>query len=74
MEENKGILLKTGTNELEVVEFSVGNNSFGINVIKVKEIINPIPITLIPRAHPNVEGIIELRVVKYYLSSMWQMP
>ncbi|WP_077211347.1 chemotaxis protein [Bacillus dakarensis] len=61
MEGNKGILLESGTNELEIVEFSIGNNKFGINVIKVKEIINPINVTHIPHSHPNVEGIIELR-------------
>lgn len=59
--ENKGILLESGTNELEIVEFGIGKNKFGINVIKVKEIINPAPIIPIPHAHPNVEGIIELR-------------
>lgn len=61
MESNKGILLESGTNELEIVEFSIGKNKFGINVIKVKEIINPVEVTKIPHAHPNVEGIIELR-------------
>ncbi|CAM5188693.1 Two-component system chemotaxis response regulator CheV OS=Ureibacillus acetophenoni OX=614649 GN=SAMN05877842_101290 PE=4 SV=1 [Ureibacillus acetophenoni] len=59
--EPKGILLETGTNELEIVEFHVANNHFGINVIKVKEIIQPIPVTFIPHAHPHVEGIIQLR-------------
>lgn len=61
MEENKGILLESGTNELEIVEFGIGNNKFGINVIKVKEIINPVPVVPIPHSHPHVEGIIELR-------------
>src|ERR1041384_6387077 len=61
MENNKGILLETGTNELEIVEFGIGQNHFGINVIKVREIINPVKITPVPHAHPNVEGIIELR-------------
>ncbi|PYF06485.1 two-component system chemotaxis response regulator CheV [Ureibacillus chungkukjangi] len=59
--EHKGILLESGTNELEIVEFEVANNKFGINVIKVKEIIQPIPVTFIPHAHPHVEGIIQLR-------------
>ena len=59
--EQKGILLESGTNELEIVEFQVANNKFGINVIKVKEIIQPIPVTFIPHAHPHVEGIIQLR-------------
>lgn len=61
MEGNKGILLESGTNELEIVEFGIGQNKFGINVIKVKEIINPVAIVPIPNAHKNVEGIIELR-------------
>ncbi|MGN4126447.1 chemotaxis protein [Lysinibacillus sphaericus] len=59
--EHKGILLESGTNELEIVEFEVANNKFGINVIKVKEIIQPIQVTFIPHAHPHVEGIIQLR-------------
>lgn len=59
--DHKGILLESGTNELEIVEFEVGNNKFGINVIKVKEIIQPMPVTFIPHAHPHVEGIIQLR-------------
>lgn len=61
MEDKKGILLESGTNELEVVEFGIGSNKFGINVIKVKEIMIPVPITKVPHSHKNVEGIIELR-------------
>ncbi len=61
MSNQQGILLESGTNELEIVEFQVGESSFGINVIKVKEIIQPIPVTFIPLAHPHVEGIIQLR-------------
>lgn len=61
LENNKGILLESGTNELEIVEFEVANNKFGINVIKVKEIIQPISVTFIPHVHPHVEGIIQLR-------------
>jgi len=55
------ILLESGTNELEVVTFHVGSGSFGINVLKVREIIVPLPITDTPNAHPNVEGVIRLR-------------
>jgi len=61
MNDQKGILLESGTNELEIVEFQVGQNKFGINVIKVKEIIQPIAITFIPHAHSHVEGIVQLR-------------
>ena len=61
MDKNQGILLESGTNELEIVEFGVGKNRFGINVIKVKEILNPQPVTKIPHSHSAVEGIIEIR-------------
>jgi two-component system, chemotaxis family, chemotaxis protein CheV len=57
----KGVLLESGTNELEIVEFNVANNKFGINVIKVREIINPIPVVSIPHSHKDIEGIIEIR-------------
>lgn len=55
------ILLETGTNELEIIEFEIQNRKFGINVIKVKEIILPLPLTPIPHAHPYIEGIVQLR-------------
>ncbi|RWZ60781.1 chemotaxis signal transduction protein CheV [Halobacillus fulvus] len=61
MDKQKGILLESGTNELEIVEFGIGKNRFGINVIKVKEILHPQPVTKIPHSHPSVEGIIEIR-------------
>lgn len=60
-EQQKGILLESGTNELEIVEFGIGEHKFGINVIKVKEIINQVRITGVPQTHHHVEGIIELR-------------
>lgn len=51
------ILLESGTNELEVLEFSVGGNFYGINVAKVKEILTMQPITPIPNSHPCIEGM-----------------
>ncbi|WP_432442791.1 chemotaxis protein [Mesobacillus selenatarsenatis] len=58
---DSSILLESGTNELEIVEFGIGQNKFAINVMKVKEILNPVPVVVIPNAHPYVEGIMELR-------------
>lgn len=60
-EEHKGILLESGTNELEVIMFNIGTGTFGINVMKVREIIQPMNVTLMPHTHPHVEGIIRLR-------------
>lgn len=51
------ILLENGTNELEVLEFTLDGNSFGINVAKIKEIINYQPVTPVPNSHPSIEGI-----------------
>lgn len=51
------ILLENGTNELEVLEFIVDGNSYGINVAKIREIISYAPVTPVPNAHPSVEGI-----------------
>ncbi|HLS65393.1 MAG TPA: chemotaxis protein [Pseudogracilibacillus sp.] len=55
------ILLESGTNELEVIMFEVDQGVFGINVLKVREIINAVEVTAIPNAHENVEGVIRLR-------------
>ena len=51
------ILLENGTNELEVLEFTLAGNSYGINVAKIREIITYQPVTPIPNSHPSIEGI-----------------
>ncbi len=51
------ILLENGTNELEILEFKLGDNSYGINVAKITEIINYQPVTPVPNSHPSIEGI-----------------
>ena len=51
------ILLESGTNELEILEFVVGKNHYGINVAKIREILPYKKPTPIPNSHPCVEGI-----------------
>lgn len=51
------ILLESGTNELEVLEFALGENHYGINVAKIREILQYQAVTPVPSAHPSVEGI-----------------
>ena len=51
------ILLENGTNELEILEFTLDGNSYGINVAKIREIINYTTVTPVPNAHPSIEGI-----------------
>ncbi|MFZ5351257.1 MAG: chemotaxis protein [Bacillota bacterium] len=61
MEKNKGILLESGTNELEIVEFTIGDNTFGINVAKVREIMQYSKVTAVPNSHPCIKGIFKPR-------------
>ena len=65
MIENKKneILLESGTNELELMEFTVAGQHFGINVAKVDEIIKygVYPVTPMPNSNPFVEGVFRPR-------------
>ena len=51
------ILLDSGTNELEILVFKLGENSYGINVAKIREIINYTEVTPVPNSHPSIEGL-----------------
>lgn len=65
------ILLQSDTNELEFVEMCISEikeddkeytRYYGINVAKIKEIINtPDVITEVPNSHPALEGIMNIR-------------
>lgn len=71
------ILLENGTNELEVLEFTVKGRSYGINVAKVREIIGYQPVTPVPNAHPFVEGIFmprDMVITAVNLSKVLGMP
>ena len=62
MEDNKqGILLESGTNEIEIMKFTIGGNLYGINVAKVREIMISAPVKPMPMAHQAVEGIFKPR-------------
>jgi two-component system chemotaxis response regulator CheV len=61
-----GILLETGTNELEILEFHIDTDaerhSFGVNVAKVMEVIESPRLEPQPgAAHPSFRGLIPLR-------------
>ena len=59
--EKEGILLESGTNEIEIMKFTIGGNLYGINVAKVREIMISAPVKPMPHAHPAVEGIFKPR-------------
>ena len=61
-EKNKtGILLESGTNEIEIMEFKINGRLYGINVAKVREIMVSESVTGMPLAHPVVEGVFKPR-------------
>ncbi len=55
------ILLESGTNEFEIVEFYIGNVHYGVNVAKVREVIARVPVTDMPEKHMHVDGLFTLR-------------
>jgi two-component system, chemotaxis family, chemotaxis protein CheV len=57
------ILLESGTNELEVLIFGLGDQSYGVNVAKVREVILPTPVSASPGQPPDVMGMFNLRGV-----------
>lgn len=67
------ILLESGTNELEVLEFEVCGNHYGINVAKVEEILTMQPITPIPNSHPCVEGMFMPRGVIITVMNLYEI-
>lgn len=57
------ILLESGTNEMEIIEFYLGTQPFGINVHKLKEIIpfDPESVTVVPGSADGMLGTLLLR-------------
>jgi len=46
---------------LQLVTFGIGEEEFGIDILKVQEIIRTMQITKVPRSQEFVEGVINLR-------------
>lgn len=55
------ILLESGTNELEVLLFTLGNQTYGVNVAKVREVILPVTANAAPNQPESVKGMFDLR-------------
>jgi purine-binding chemotaxis protein CheW len=53
--------MKPPEGRTQIVCFGVGAGRYALDILRIKEIINPLPITPVPRAPAFVEGIIELR-------------
>ena len=61
MAKEQGILLEAGTNEMELLVFMLGATPFGVNVAKVREIIQRVNTITIPYAPPSIAGSFKLR-------------
>ncbi|MGB9591449.1 MAG: chemotaxis protein CheW [Candidatus Kryptoniota bacterium] len=46
---------------LQLVSFVIGNEEFGVNILKVQEIIRSVSITRVPKSPDYVAGVINLR-------------
>ena len=57
------ILLESGTNEIEIMQFTVFGELYGINVAKVREIMMADKVKPIPHSHEAVEGIFKPREI-----------
>ncbi|MDF2557654.1 MAG: chemotaxis protein CheV [Bacillales bacterium] len=55
------ILLESGTNELEIMEFKVRDVVYGINILKVREIVQAQSLTVMPKSHPYIMGVGQIR-------------
>ena len=55
------ILLESGINELEIMEFTIGGQLFGINVAKVREIMKIKPVQTMQKSNQYVEGVFKPR-------------
>jgi two-component system chemotaxis response regulator CheV len=57
------ILLESGTNEVEIAEFGLCSQSFGVNVAKIREFIpfEGVTVSRLPGRHPSVDGVFMLR-------------
>ena len=78
---NTEILLESGTNEIEIMEFTIYDELYGINVAKVREIMMTDKIKPVPHSHDAVEGIFKPRDIMltvvdlpYYLTGQKTEP
>lgn len=58
---SSAILLDAGTNELEVLVFTLRGGSYGLNVAKVREVIKPMTMVAAPHQHASVLGMFNIR-------------
>ena len=53
-----------GTEEeerVQLVAFELGGSDFAVDIMRLKEVIQPLPVTVVPRAPAFLEGVIDVR-------------
>ena len=56
---SSGIMAQSGS--IQCGTFTLGTQVFGVDILRMREIIRPIDITRVPRAESFMEGVINLR-------------
>lgn len=59
--EKTGILLESGTGEVEILKFKVNGKHYAINVVKVREILQLGETAKVPNANPSIMGLTLVR-------------
>ena len=52
---------RTERDGMELLLFYLGDECYGIDILRVKEVIPCPPMTQVPHSHPSVSGVIQLR-------------
>jgi purine-binding chemotaxis protein CheW len=52
---------ESGEALVQLVAFSAGNSDFAIEIHRLKEVIKPLPITVVPRAPAFLDGVVDVR-------------
>ncbi|WP_235269922.1 chemotaxis protein CheW [Geoalkalibacter subterraneus] len=59
--DSKAVAKEAGRNEIQLACFRVGEELYGLDIMKIREIIKPQKLTPVPKAPPFIEGVINLR-------------
>ena len=58
---DEDVLEKKNAQPGKYLTFKLGNEEYGIEILKVKDIIQIMPITRVPKTPPSIRGVINLR-------------
>lgn len=59
----KKLPLEASSELVQMAAFRVGDQQYVIDIMRVREIINPLPITAVPSSVAQIEGVVNLRGV-----------